>query len=69
MRDLALGAHRLGAGQLGQALHPRLRLLGLAALALKRSMKACRCARSACSFSKAICCWRRCSARWRSKLV
>src|SRR3546814_4165722 len=32
---LALGAHRLGAGELGQALHPALRLLGLAGLGLE----------------------------------
>jgi hypothetical protein len=39
--DLALGAHRFGAGQLGQALHARLGLLAPSlALALKRSMKA-----------------------------
>ena len=33
--ELALGAHRLGAGQLGQPLHPRLRLLGLGGLGLE----------------------------------
>ena len=43
--------------------------LALAALALKRSMKLCRCARSACSFSCVICCRRSCSARWRSNAV
>jgi hypothetical protein len=43
--------------------------LAFAAEALKRSMKDCRWARSACSFSNAICCWRNCSERWRSKLV
>src|SRR3546814_14390308 len=32
---LALGAYRLGAGELGQALHPALRLLGLAGLRLE----------------------------------
>src|SRR3546814_9278625 len=32
---LALGAYRLGAGELGQALHPALRLLGLAGLGLE----------------------------------
>src|SRR3546814_10678938 len=32
---LALGAYRLGAGELGQALHPVLRLLGLAGLGLE----------------------------------
>jgi hypothetical protein len=41
--------------------------LALLALALKRSMNFFRCSRSACSFSKAICCRRRCSARCRSK--
>ena len=33
--ELALGAHRLGAGQLGQPLHPALRLAGLAGLGLE----------------------------------
>ena len=33
--DLPLGTHGLGAGQLGQTLHARLRLLGLARLRLE----------------------------------
>ena len=33
--QVALGAHGFGAGELGQALHPRLRLLGLAGLGLE----------------------------------